>query len=356
MKFSADGGASWHALPQLTNAVTGNGQYLFELKDETLASVVAFDPYDSCHILVGTIQNGIQRSTDGGNTWALVDGSKHVTFVSSFFFPPTGDVWVSSNGRGLWRLKLNRQADAGSHRCQFPQPQGRVPPVLPPIAIDAAGASHDFKGLDDAVVCAECKVIVVRDGWITNLDERDGTLQGFAISGGSVAEIDRNGREVPLAIANTYGPGNGRPERAAKSLAAGDARRVRAIVLEGGTVKAVIASEQALAFEPARTPRVFAQNADPHAVPSIVGSGEAVRVSGAGFVPGNPVTIRFDGVEVRRDVEVGADGTFSVTLPVAHTPGELDVTAEQRDGKRTTIEHATIDVSATDEEEKPRAV
>jgi len=121
-------------------------------------------------------------------------------------------------------------------------------------------------------------------------------------------------------------------------------------------VKAVIASEQPLAFAPARTPRVFAQNADPHAVPSIVGSGEAVRVSGAGFVPGNPVTIRFDGVEVGRDVEVGADGTFSVTLPVAHTPGELDVTAEQRDGKRTTIEHATIDVSATDEEEKPRAV
>jgi len=356
MKFSADGGVSWHPLPQLTSAVTGNGQYLFERKEETLASVVAFDPYDSCHILVGTIQNGIQRSTDGGNTWAVVDGSKNVTFVSSFFFPPTGDVWVSSNGRGLWRLKLNRQANADSHRCQFPVPPGRVPPVLPPIAIDASGASHDFTGLDDPVICPECQIVVVRDGWITNLDESDGALRGFAISGGSVAQIDRNGREVALAIANTYRPGNGRLERTAKSIAANDARRVRAIVLAGSTVKAVIASAQALAFAPARTPRVFVQNADPRAIPSIVESGQSVRVSGAGFVPGSPVTVSFDGVEMRGDVAVGDDGTFSVTLPVAHAPGELKVTAEQRDGKRTTVEHATIDVSSTDEEEKPRAV
>jgi photosystem II stability/assembly factor-like uncharacterized protein len=356
MKFSADGGASWHPLPQLTNAVTGNGAYQFELGDETLASVVAFDPYDSCHILVGTIQNGIVRSTDGGNTWAQIDGSKHVTFVSSFFFPPTGDVWVSSNGRGLWTLKLNRQANADSHRCQFPVPPGRIPPVAPPIAIDAGGASHDFHGLDDPVICPECHLVVVRDGWITDLDRSDGTLRGFAISGGSVAEIDRSGREVALAIPNTYKPGNGRLERAVKGIAANDTRRIRAIVLEGTTVKAVIASEQPLALAPARTPRVFVQNADARATPSVVQSGESVRVSGADFVPGSPVTIRFDGVDVRGDVAVGADGTFSVTLPVAHVPGELDVTVEQRDGKRVTVEHATIDVSSADEEEKPRAV
>lgn len=354
MKFSADGGASWHPLPQLTNAVTGNGQYLFELGELTLASVVAFDPYDSCHILVGTIQNGIQRSTDGGNTWAQIQGSKPVTWVSSFFFPPTGDVWVSSNGRGLWRLKLNRQANADSHRCQFPQPR-RVPPVAS-IAIDASGASHEFRGLDDPMICPECQVVVVRDGWITDLDQSDGALRAFAISGGSVAQIDRSGREVALAIANTYRPGSGRLERAVKGLATNDTRRIRAIVLEGTTIKAVIASEQELAFAPARTPRVFVQNAEARAIPSIVQSGESVRVSGAGFVPGSPVTVRFDGVEVRSDVAVGADGTFSVTLPVAHAPGELDVTAEQRDGKRTTVEHASIDVAATDEEEKPRAV
>jgi hypothetical protein len=131
---------------------------------------------------------------------------------------------------------------------------------------------------------------------------------------------------------------------------------VRAIVLEGTTIRAVIASAEDLALAPARTPRVFVQNADTHAVPSIVQSGESVRVSGAGFVPGSPVAIRFDGVDVRGDVAVGDDGTFSVTLPVSHAPGELDVTAEQHDGNRVTIEHATIDVASADEEEKPRAI
>jgi 2-polyprenyl-6-methoxyphenol hydroxylase-like FAD-dependent oxidoreductase len=101
---------------------------------------------------------------------------------------------------------------------------------------------------------------------------------------------------------------------------------------------------------------VFVQNADAKAIPSIVESGESVRVSGAGFVPGSPVTLRFDGVEIRGDVAVGADGTFSVTLPVAHAPGELDVTVEQRDGQRTTVAHAMIDVAGTDQVEKPRAV
>ncbi len=356
MKFSADGGVSWHPLPQLTDAVTGNGKFLFELGELTLASVVAFDPYDSCHILVGTIENGILRSTDGGNTWAQIDGSTHVSYVSSFFFPPTGDVWVSSNGRGLWTLKLSRQANPNPRGCQFPAPPGRVPPVAPPIAIDASGASHDFGGLDDPVVCAACRLVIVHDGWITDLERNDGALRTFSISGGSVTEIDRHGREVALTVPNAYRPGDGRIEGAFKSFAANDARRIRAIVLEGTTIKAVIAADTELAFAPARTPRVFVQNADPRAVPSIVEAGESVRVSGAGFVPGSPVTVRFDGVEVRGGVAVGADGTFSVSLRVLHAPGELDVTVEQQDGKRLTVEHASIDVSAADEEEKPRAV
>ncbi len=120
MKFSRDGGATWHPLPQLTQAVTDNGQYLFQLSELTLASVIAWDPYDSCHILVGTIQNGIIESTDGGNTWARIAGSKAVTYVSSFYFPPTGPVWVSTNGRGLWTLNLIRQSGAKAGKCSFP--------------------------------------------------------------------------------------------------------------------------------------------------------------------------------------------------------------------------------------------
>lgn len=356
MKFSADGGSSWHPLPQLTKAVTGNGQYLFELGELSLASVVAWDPYDSCHILVGTMQNGIMRSTDGGNTWARIDGSTHVTYVSSFFFPPTGAVWVSSNGRGLWTLSLNRQANNDPRRCQFPAPPSRTPPVAHATAIDAGGASHDFSGLDDPVICEHCTVVVVRNGWITDLERADGALRGFAISGGTVSQIDRNGREIALAIPNAYRPGQGRMEGKLHGLAADDTRRIRALVLDGTQIKAVIAAESELAIAPARTPRVFVRNANAAGIPSVVESGQSVRVSGADFVPGT-VLVRFDGVIARKDVGVGADGTFSIELPVMHGPGELSVTVEQQDGNRFTIENASIDVAATDgEEEKSRAL
>jgi len=126
MKLSADGGDHWFPLPQLTNAVTDNGRFLFTLLDRSLATVIAWDPVDSCHILVGTMQNGVIRSTDGGNTWKRIEGSENVTSVSSIFFPPTGPVWVSTSGRGLWTLRIGRRESPGT--CRFPQPPPGGPP------------------------------------------------------------------------------------------------------------------------------------------------------------------------------------------------------------------------------------
>jgi photosystem II stability/assembly factor-like uncharacterized protein len=120
MKLSADGGDSWFPLPQLTKAVTGDGRFLFTILDRSLATVIAWDPFDSCHILIGTMQNGVLRSSDGGNTWSRILGSEQITSVSSFFFPPTGPIWVSTSGRGLWTLGVGRRAAPGT--CRFPQP------------------------------------------------------------------------------------------------------------------------------------------------------------------------------------------------------------------------------------------
>ena len=120
MKFSVDGGDNWFPLSQLTAAVIDNGRFLFTVRDLSLATVIAWDPYDSCHILVGTMQNGVIRSTDGGNQWSRIPDSQHITSVSSFFFPPTGAIWVSTSGRGLWQLRVERRGAPGT--CRFPQP------------------------------------------------------------------------------------------------------------------------------------------------------------------------------------------------------------------------------------------
>ncbi len=353
MKFSADGGTNWYPLPQLTQAVTGNGQYLFTVSELTLPSVIAWDPYDSCHILVGTIQNGIFRSTDSGNTWAQINGSKACTFVSSFYFPPSGQVWVSTNGRGLWTLNLNRQANPNT-KCRFPDPRGR-PQVEPPVAIDFATSSgQPFKGMDDPAVCPACSIIVVHNGWITDLQMTDDNVREVAISGGTIAQVDRSGREVPLAIPNVYQPGDGKLTARIKSRELEGSRRIRGLVLEGTRLRMVIASDTDLQFAPSRTPMVFVSGTKTAGMSSLE-PGEPVRVIGTNFLPasgaGEPVRILFDGKVAAEKVPVRDDGSFSIDIPVTHLPGEMAVTAEQQDGRRLTRETATIDIVAQDRPE-----
>ena len=130
MKYSANGGREWYDLPQLTDAVTGNGRYFFTKGEKTFATTIAWDPYDSCHILVGTQQNGIIRSTDGGQSWTQIAGSTHATSISSFYFPSKGPVWVSSDGRGLWTLSVQRDIGLEANRCRFPSPIDRNAAIL----------------------------------------------------------------------------------------------------------------------------------------------------------------------------------------------------------------------------------
>ena len=132
MLASADGGIRWFELPALTAAVTDTGKFLFAKDIVSFATVIAWDPTNSCHSLVGTLQNGVIRSSDGGMTWKRVARSEVVTYVSSFFFPPTGEIWMSSYGRGLWTLSVDRKRSPGS-RCEFPSPPGTVPPVASPV-------------------------------------------------------------------------------------------------------------------------------------------------------------------------------------------------------------------------------
>jgi len=351
MKFSADGGANWHPLPQLTQAVTDNGKYLFQLQELSLASVITWDPYDSCHILVGTIENGVIRSTDGGNTWKQIDGSTAATFISSFFFPPSGAIWVSTNGRGLWNLNLDRQSGAKAGHCQFPIPPTGGVPVGPVVAINpTSGSAQSFSGLDDPVVCPRCSVVVVRNGWVTDIQQSDDTVREIAISGGTVSQVDRSGREIPLAVPNVYQPGEGRFEGQKWGRGVTESRRVRALVLEGKQLRAVIAAGGELQFGPLRTPLVYVFSKTGGA--AVVQPDDPVRVVGTNFLPssrqGQLVRLLFDGEVVARDVQVRADGSFSVELPVHRPPGELVVTAEQQDGLRVTIEKATIDVGTQD--------
>ena len=109
MVSSNDAGQSWHQLVGLTNLVTAGGTLSFaDAIGGCQAHVIAYDPGNSSHILVGTDQAGILASANGGLTWSALSGTAAATAITSIFFDDrTGKIYVATYGRGLWKLTVD---------------------------------------------------------------------------------------------------------------------------------------------------------------------------------------------------------------------------------------------------------
>ena len=345
MKASRDGGITWYPLPNLTTAVTDSARFLFSQDISSFATAIAWDPSNTCHILVGTMQNGVIRSVDGGNTWRRVAGSKVATYVTSFFFPPTGSIWMSTYGRGLWTINVDRSRPANA-RCAFPRPPGDLTPFDSLVVFMAgSGGSRPFEGFRDTLVCATCTFLTARNGWITDITVDGRVVKAVAISGGMAAERDRTGKEVPLSVPNSYFVGESPGLRRLLGKANQMRRRPRGIVLSQKQLVGIVMSRDELPWPTARTPMLYITNASKTGVPSVVEPGDSVAVHGYGFLPGtgrNGVNIVVKGDTVAVGVRVLPNGTFSVRLPVVRGPELLEVIAVQRDGMRITIEQGSI--------------
>jgi Bacterial Ig-like domain (group 3) len=104
VKFSNDGGATWHTDATLGNLVTAGGVYPSVSSDITS---FGFDPTNGT-VMAGTNFTGIFVSIDSGAHWVLVPGSQQIPRVGSFFFDTRnpGTSYVGSQGRGAWRIVL----------------------------------------------------------------------------------------------------------------------------------------------------------------------------------------------------------------------------------------------------------
>jgi hypothetical protein len=267
-----------------------------------------------------------------------VRGSQLAPYVTSFFFPPTGPIWMSTYGRGLWQVMVDRSPPP-SGRCAFPQPPGIVVQPEPPILVFRAdGASRPFTGLGDSAVCPTCTVFLVHDGWITDI-EGDAEVRGVATSGGQVEQRRSDGRAGPATVANRvrHDENPGLLRRVGRSMAG--ERHVRGLVLDGTRLVAYIVSSAPLPVAPLRAPTVFVRAL----------ADDSVQVLGFHFLPGTGeqgVTVLVQGDTLASGVPVGADGRFDTRVRVRRAPGWVTVTAAQRDGLRTTL--ATTDLQVTD--------
>jgi len=105
MMRSDTGGEIWQEIPGLTSLVTDGGRLLFNVSIFPQVSAVSFSPDNPSLVAIGTRQNGIFMSADGGLTWEKVPGSEVATLITSLTWRNATDLTISTYGRGLWRLK-----------------------------------------------------------------------------------------------------------------------------------------------------------------------------------------------------------------------------------------------------------
>lgn len=105
MMRSDTGGEIWQEIPGLTGLVTDGGRLLFNVSIFPQVSAVSFSPDDPNLVAIGTRQNGIFMSGDGGLTWEKVPGSEIAPLITSLTWRSANDLTISTYGRGLWRLK-----------------------------------------------------------------------------------------------------------------------------------------------------------------------------------------------------------------------------------------------------------
>jgi len=121
MAQTRNGAGTWTVMGDLTDQVsTGNGR-LFNSdlggspagKVFPIVSAISFFPSSSQFVLAGTVEGGIFVSSDNGGTWSLIAGSDKATSVTGFFWESLNTAYVSTYGRGLWKLKVRAVAPVG---------------------------------------------------------------------------------------------------------------------------------------------------------------------------------------------------------------------------------------------------
>jgi photosystem II stability/assembly factor-like uncharacterized protein len=132
MVQSTTGGSSWQPLPMLDRLMTGDGVFRAtnrigptdwkRFDGYPQPTLVALDPADPDILVAGGADSGVFVSTDGGRIWELatdpltpgISGVPHLPRPRHAYFDhetgnrQTVDVYVGTQGRGVWRMTVRK--------------------------------------------------------------------------------------------------------------------------------------------------------------------------------------------------------------------------------------------------------
>lgn len=329
VKVSTDGGVTWTADRTLTDLITNNGEYMFD----GCVREISFNPYNPDQIFIGTLQNGLFCSTDGGRTWDQVDGTAKIPNILSFNYAQSNVITFASYGNGLWTLKnrVDRRRAPLSARFSPPDSLPRFLP-LPEGKQDLA-----FRNLPEAVQCENCKYYVVRNGAITDiqLDAAKKTLRVW-MKQGSLETFDADGKKTAgdWQIAVDNNPQQGKPKyELAKINTRG--KPIRGFVASPSKMIGVVSGDDEIPVREVKyrqAPAIFASGPDLRSGAPMVPAGEKFRLSGVNFTPSKALTISIDGQNTGIAAQTDAGGHFIVEIKAPAVWGKHNITAQEPAG------------------------
>lgn len=323
MMGSADGGETWTEIPGLTSLVTDSGRFNFRSGIFPFASAVSVHEGDPNMIAVGTHQNGLILSADRGATWLKVPFSERASYITSIEWKSSLDAFVSTYGRGLWRLKGTPWIPRLDHLR---------------LCI-RLGCIIRYIDRGDPPPFRDPRGILVFDGRILDVRFAQGRLSEVIVTpGASIGYLGKEG-DAPKVKATETAKLRGAAGKFAKALkfasgqqlvgvVVGDKGELTGHILASGSLRAsdmaeedektradapAMLEKEAAARSPIADKPYFSLTPRGGGAGDVIDQDEAIVLQGSGFAPGTDLEIVLDD-EVVGKARVGKDGAFRVEL------------------------------------------
>jgi len=299
-----------------------------------VVTAISFCPNPATLVLVGTNEGGIYASRDNGATWLKVPGSQLATYVTSFFWETVNTVYVSTYGRGLWKLKNKRIAAPGQFGDFCPK-------------CDVVSASGSGLPLFDSSV-------LVFDGTILGVRTEKSQLREVFVTPGSSVVFMGDPKDPQDDIAVTESDGRDKvqfeplPARKDGWIAAG------VVFTSGDMLTGTVYSEKELISPKSKvdsdvevkgfTKSPTAGNPYITLAATTVAPAEALVLSATDFTSGVSYELLIDGQPIKGSVQADGSGSFTARITAPATSGYHIVTVRMA-GKDTVIDGATFVVS-----------